>query len=121
MLTAEDLNAIAERITAALEKPDVARLFLPTRDRLLDEKEVALRLNIGESTVRRWVTRRILPEGRLVGSVRRWSWSEIDKWTAARGARRRSKRGQFRPRRKSEVTDGPADVDAGAGDGPRGG
>jgi predicted DNA-binding transcriptional regulator AlpA len=72
-------------------------------ERLLDRKELAARLGIGERTVGDLVARDELPPGYLIGGVRRWAWAEVVKHlNVYKGHRHRKGRGRYDRRRSIE-------------------
>jgi excisionase family DNA binding protein len=78
-----DVAALAEAIAKRL-----AEHLHADRDRLLDRKQLAERLGLGERTISALVARKELPEPiRLGGSVR-WDWTEVLRFLAARKQRK---------------------------------
>jgi excisionase family DNA binding protein len=63
-------------------------------------EELARRLELKPMTIRRLASRGDLPAGMLVGSVRRWDWSEVCAFLKARQGLRPRHRGRGRPPKK---------------------
>lgn len=76
----------------------VERLAVRVRaeaDRLIDLKELADRLGLSTRGVTGLVARGELPEGYLIGGVRRWNWEGVERHlTAQQGRVRRKGRGR---------------------------
>ncbi len=87
-----DLDALA----AAVAKHVAAELRTEA-EKLLDLPALAARLALSERGVRGLVQRDELPQGYLIGGVRRWSWAHVEKFLDARADRkpRRKRRGQY--------------------------
>lgn len=89
--------------------PDIAVLDIDTlataiaerlrieADRLIDLRELAARLQLSERGVTGLVARNELPNGYLIGGVRRWCWADVLRYLDARRDRhpRRQRRGQY--------------------------
>jgi predicted DNA-binding transcriptional regulator AlpA len=91
-LTTDNLEALAEAIAARLTE----RLRADA-ERLLDLPQLAERLRLSPRGVTGLVAKHELPEGLLIGGVRRWDWGDVRKYLAARQERRprHRRRGQY--------------------------
>jgi predicted DNA-binding transcriptional regulator AlpA len=88
-----DLDALADALAARLAK----RLHV-NGERLIDLPELAQRIGVSERGARGLAARGELPAGVLIGGLRRWSWSAVEKFLASREGRQR-RRGRGRQRR----------------------
>jgi hypothetical protein len=93
-----DLEATLDRLAEG-----IVRRLREGADHLLALSELAERLQLSPRGVTGLVARHELPEGYLIGGVRRWSWPEVIRWLAARQGQkpRRPRRGQY-DRHKSD-------------------
>jgi predicted DNA-binding transcriptional regulator AlpA len=84
-----DLDGILDRLADRL----ATRLRADT-DRLIDLRQLAARLQLSPRGVTGLIGRNELPQGILLGGVRRWSWPKVEAFLATReGHRPRKGRG----------------------------
>jgi hypothetical protein len=94
-----DLDALADRIAARMRADG---------DRLLDLDALADRLLLSPRGVRGLIARGELPQGFLIGGVRRWAWDAVRQHLNAQQQRRprHRRRGQYERRRSPTSADG---------------
>src|SRR5579871_6305611 len=86
-----DIEALANQLADA-----VAARLSTERDRVIDRRELARRLDVSERAASAMAARGDIPPGYLIGGVRRWNWREVLKFLEARSGRKpRKGRGRY--------------------------
>jgi predicted DNA-binding transcriptional regulator AlpA len=94
----EGIKALTDVIAARIAE----RLGLEQK-RLIDLRELAIRLDLSQRGVAGLIARGELPEGYAIGGVRRWNWVEILAFLKTRHSQRQRRgRGRYDRRRGKE-------------------
>lgn len=91
------IDELVERLSAA-----VAARLRADAEKLLDRRELAVRLGLSERSISALVSRHELPEPHRLGGTVRWSWPTVERYLAAR-AGKRPRRGRGIRRQRVDV------------------
>jgi predicted DNA-binding transcriptional regulator AlpA len=66
----------------SIQRTITRRAFQPD---YVSAETLAYRLDCSRSTIDDYVRRGLLPHPQVIGNLKRWRWSNIEEWIAARG------------------------------------